>query len=332
MRTRTLLAAAAANLLILFAGACSSTPPNSWVGSNEIYVIMVQFTQASEGIQGTLDYAQLKQDGQREVRTEHRGFTGSIDAGRITLTFSQGLGFTSSVSGSVSRRELMLSFPDSVTGGLVQVRLRPGEVSEYTEGVEALRITAGENADHAAEVKRSAAADKRLQGLNDAIEGDFNELEKALSSAPEFSQFEHDLKAARQELASARTAAGKAADAGKNSDGCYEAGNARYHAGSIEYHANAIDFAAQRVQGKVDAVNRLSARLDTDSRALIAELAARGELMDAANSNALRELQERAAKTVTSWSTSVASYQQQVVTLVKEGNAVADAAEKAFCS
>jgi hypothetical protein len=76
--------------------------PNIWVGSGATEAVMIQLTRSGNALSGTLDDTNLDRAGGVTPKTVHAAFTGTVDRTAITLTFPQGLGFSTSLSGTLT--------------------------------------------------------------------------------------------------------------------------------------------------------------------------------------------------------------------------------------
>jgi hypothetical protein len=311
-------------------------PATSWVGSDNTTALLIQFTRAGSNLQGTLDATQLQQADAETTDTQHLGFTGVIDGSRVTLTFNEGLGFTNTISGTITRSRLTLNFPDTRTGQLVSIALHPGGTEEYQTGVDALQAHASANAQQAAQASASAAAEAELTGASDAVENavenDVNTLDDKLTKGPDFSVFDADLASAKKALGAAKTYAAKAKAEGRGSDdGCYDASNAAYEASNVQYYVDSIDYDAQNAQSTIEEASQLTSKLTKDYQTLQRVLHDQDQPGDTANDEVVSSLQDKATKALASWRAQVADYQTKVKKLVAQANAAAESAQQAVC-
>lgn len=130
--------------------ASDTIPPNSWLSVRPNDVLLIQYTRTEDNVQGTVDESYLKSDS-LSVGSHHVAVRGVINETNLTLDIA-GTPFSGSLSGS----RLTLNLPDSVSGGIETVEMRPGSTAEYNAGVAALQATASANADAAAQAAASA--------------------------------------------------------------------------------------------------------------------------------------------------------------------------------
>src|SRR5581483_4658990 len=91
---------------------------------------MIQITKNGNAVTGTLDDTSLQSPGSTQVAPLHAAFTGTVDGSAITLSFPEGLGFTTNISGSVTTNKMTLQIPQT-NGQLVALTLTPGSVDDY---------------------------------------------------------------------------------------------------------------------------------------------------------------------------------------------------------
>lgn len=241
------------------AAAPASTPAavvvnsvTGWVHVDDGAAVFIGWTVSGTTVTGTYSSAILSNG---TIKTENDGYTGVIDGGAVTLTFTAAFGGTT-ISGQVGDNALTLSFPRS-DGTLAPVTFAPGAATDYNTAVTALQQSAAgiaaasqESASQAAVVAQSqadiasarAAVDTAAKHLADAI-GPIADDAKVVNAA--ITAVNTDLSKQRaalqkvQKEAAVVVATAKTAGPG-NSDNCYAASTVTYDASDVDYQGNAI--------------------------------------------------------------------------------------------
>jgi hypothetical protein len=311
----------------------NAAPANSWVGTEpDGSVLLVQFSRAGQTIQGTLDFSSFSTD-RTQVESTHAGFTGVIEGTNITLTFAEGLGFATAVSGSIDSATLALNFPDSTSGGLATVSLTPGGLDKYNAGVASIKAKAAANAQARAQAQAQAAADAKRAEAADVVNNDMSKLQKVLDNGVSFTALDNDLATANRDLATTQADAQKAISEGRGSfDGCYDAHSAQYDAGTVKYDLDSLTFDENfYVTEIIDQVNRLIATLQQDFANFGAVYASQNPSVYASDADAVNALVSKARAAVNTWGSKLPPYTSQAQQYLDQANAAAAAAVKAVC-
>lgn len=327
--------------------ACSAVPltgsrsgiPHVWVGEDATSVFMIQVTRQGNSLTGTFDEAGLDTAGSVTVTPVHAAFTGTVDGTALTLTFPGGLGFDTTISGSLSSDQMILQAPQS-DGSIAAVKLRPSSVDAYNRRVAGVQATAQTNADasaSAAEAQATAAATRTAQAnIDDAahtVGVDMAALRTASDDSPSFDGFKTDLNEARRDLAQAKSDASAAAGESDPTVACDDATAATDDATGVHDAATGVEDDTNAVDEAITTVTSAADQLDQDlaayrdSAATMPDYAA----ADAPDTAAIQAVQKHAATQTHAWQATAAGYRRQVEQLVTAADAVAAKADKRYC-
>jgi hypothetical protein len=300
---------------------------------------MVQLTRQDNSLTGTFDEAGLDTAGSVTVKPVHAAFTGTVDGTALTLTFPGGLGFDTTISGSLSGDEMILQAPQS-DGSIAAVALRPSSVDAYNGRIAGVQAAAQANADAsaaAADAEATVAAARTAQAEIDAaahaVSEDMAALRTARGDSPNFEGFKTDLGDARRYLAQAKSAASAAAGESDPTAACDDATAAADDATAVHDAATGVEDETTAVGDAVTAVTAAANQLDQDLAAYREATAAMPDYTaaDAPDTEAIQALQKHAAQQTRAWKATAAGYQRQVAQLVTAADAVAAKADKQYC-
>jgi hypothetical protein len=334
---------ATAWLIGLAVTACSAPPAagtsHVWVGGDATSAVMVQLTRQDNSLTGTFDEAGLDGVESARVKPVHVAFTGTVDGTALTLTLSGGLGFATTVSGSLSGDEMILQAPQG-DGSIAAVTLRPSSVDAYNRQVAGVQATAQANADAsvaAADAAASAAAVRtaraRIDSAAHALSEEVAALRTAGDGSPSFEGFKADLVDARDHLAQAKSHAAAAAAESDPTAACDDATAATDDATAVHDAATGVGDETTAVGDTVTAVTEAADRLDQALTAYRQALATMPEYAaaDAPDTEAIQAVRKHAVERTGAWQAAAAGYQRQVAQLVTAADAVAAKADKRFC-
>ncbi len=300
-----------------------------WVGSDSADAYMIQVTRQGAALSGTYDATWLATSTQ--ATSVHAAFSGVIDGNAITLSFPEGLGFVSNVSGTVSTTSMVLQMAQT-DGTVSPLSLKPSTIDDFNRRVASVRDAADVNTSASAAAAVRQQTQEQIDAAAATVGKDVDAVHSA-DQAPDFSDFDSDLAAATKDLAQTKTDAGKAAGETDPGDACYDAGSAAYDAGSVQYDSGSIDYDANGVKADSDAVHKtidsLSADLATYQRLSAAMPSYQPVYVP--DPTAVRDLEDQATKAAAGWKTKASKYQSEVAKLLTQANAVAAQAQKQYC-
>lgn len=157
---------AAIMLGVLLAGCGESPVPSSWVATDGEAAVYIRWVRDGNALSGQLRVARL--DG-LEVVNEEVPFSDSVSGSDVVLQLERLLGLTQTITGTVGRDELALSFPQE-DGTLEDVVLVAGDVSGFNEGVRELQTEAATNREIQAEIEEVEAAEREREAQQEAAQ------------------------------------------------------------------------------------------------------------------------------------------------------------------
>lgn len=205
-------------------------------------------------------FARIEAADPYRVDADSASFTAVIEGSSVTLTFTQGLGFTANVTGSIEGDRLSLAHP-AEDGSLVVLDFEPATAADYNAVVQSLHKVA---ADAQAEKEAQEAFVAQQVVIDDASaavlaeSASLQEAEKAarshLESTPQALQrVEERLAATLEQL--------QELDSADPYDLCYQAGEVEYAASEVEYAASEVEFTLDPVTSELDAIKESIAGL-----------------------------------------------------------------------
>lgn len=149
----------------------------------------VTWTRSGDTLLGQLTQAKSAEDGSGTVDTQRVDFDGTAEGSSVSLRLNQGLGNTSTLTGTIDGDTLTLDYP-GLEGDVVTVRLREGDAEDFNAALGALR-------DEVAQAKQDAdlaAADQQARddaaGLADGVRASMDALagaaENTTASNPDY--------------------------------------------------------------------------------------------------------------------------------------------------
>ena len=177
--------------------ACANgNPQQGYLAQGSDWVAFLQVTRNGNNLSGDLEDASISASDPTKVSTVNASFTGTTDGNSITLTFQEGLGFATSMSGSYSGSDIDLSIPQP-DGTLATATFSPSNTGTYNSAVQALQrkarqASAAQQEQQAAqqqaqlEADERAAVDKAIAAVNSDLNGvvnDINSLANTLNAA-----------------------------------------------------------------------------------------------------------------------------------------------------
>jgi len=312
--------------------------PNVWVGSDGSAAVMIQVVRTGNTLSGTLDEAGLDDPGAVSVKPVHAAFTGSVDREAITLTFPEGLGFSSSLSGTVTGRRMSLRVAQE-NGAVATVTLQPGTVDQYNRLIAGVNGQASANASasaaaavDAAQARAEDEARQRVDAAAATVADDLRALREAIDDKPDFGDFDGDIATARDDLAAARN---DAAQAGSDDPAaaCSDATAAQSDESAVQSDSSSIDSDVSALGSNVDAVNSAVADLekDLDDYHTVAAGAPGYRPAAAPDESAVASAIGTAHATIKGWKGRADSYRSTVAGLLAKASDVADQAVRKYC-
>lgn len=238
----------------------------------------MQLTLSGTSLTGTLDVADLKNG--TAVDTQHRSFNGSKSGQDITLTFNEGLGVVTNVSGAIDNDTVALNFPQG-NGTIQSTTFALSDSSSYNTALHQLQQQASEaQASQAATAQASqeaqAAADQQAQTsqsaadqqarLDSAVVGAAQNVSAAIGrvQGDNFgpTSLNHDLQTQQSDLTTMRNDEAKARTEADPSTRCADASTVQADAStiaadysSLQADQSSVSATVQGFQGDIDAAN-----------------------------------------------------------------------------
>lgn len=316
-----------------------ATEPGVWVSAASGGAVMIHVASDEPDLTGTLDQVELSGPGQTEIETTHASFTGTVDGSSVVLTFPLGLGFMTSLSGSLSAGSMTLNLPQD-SGIIATVTLTPSSRAAYNRAVEAVRSQAATNSRArasaaAVDAERSvrAAAEQKITDAASRVMDTVTRLSAATAAGPGFTGFEAALAAAKKAVAEARRYADQAAGEADEYTACSRAYSARSAAYSADTAGYSGDSAADTVAFKIRELNDLVAAVN---RARIDYATALSQLSGYTPANppddrAIQKAVAAASGQTSAWKAKSDDYQRKIADEIKQATAIADKAEQQYC-
>ncbi len=267
--------------------ACGSSGQQGYLSQpNPNSVQFLQVTRNGNNLSGDYESATIPDSDPTTVNTVNASFTGTTDGSQMTLTFQQGLGFETSISGSYSGSNIDLSIPQN-DGTLATEDFAPSDTNAYNSIVHTLQQQAQQTKDQqdaaaaaqqaaqqqaAREAAERDAVDKAIGRVNSdtsAISSDINQYNGLQG------QVSNDLKQAYNDTITAYNDMKKVQAEGASSDTC--GGDATVVAGDATVVAGDLTVVNgdQTVeQGDKQTVTNDVSRLDADFQALQSAMSA----------------------------------------------------------
>ena len=149
-------------------------------------VTFVQWSESGNSIEGFLQnlYVATDAEGIPQVQSEELGFSGTLDGGEVSMTFSE-LGTSRTWTGTLEGDTLTLTIPDG-DGTLSTLRAQAATVEDYNEEAQEFRQRVAQQAAELAEQRRqSEQRTERIVAQQEAVRKADEELGKALDALDE---------------------------------------------------------------------------------------------------------------------------------------------------
>ncbi|MGW9028396.1 hypothetical protein ACWGQ5_30455 [Streptomyces sp. NPDC055722] len=218
--------------------------PNVWVGTENDGVAMVELTRTGSSLSGSLDITGIPSSNPTTTKSQHAAFTGTVDGTAVTLRIDGAFGSVGSLSGTLTSAELNLHVPNSETGTMYTLALRPGTVDDYNSKVGDLQSQARQaltDLQDAQDQANQAAADAETRGQIDAAatkaNSAYTELKRTLGVPVDYSTFVTDLATVRRGLKTVKDNAASLS----GEDACIDAGSVESDAGTVEMDAGTLE-------------------------------------------------------------------------------------------
>jgi hypothetical protein len=267
----------------LAATACAGQE-QGYLGQGSNWVDFVQWTQNGSSLTGSITSAEL--DG-TSVKSNRAAFTGVVNAKQVTLTFPQGFGVVTNLSGSLNGTALDLDVPQP-DGTIATVEFSPGAVTDYNKAVLALQDRAAQQRAQAAQQQAQQEAQQQAQQAADqqarreadarnavdqgvsAVNGDVNSLTHDVGSFQSLSSaVDADLKQAYKDTVATYQALQQVQSEGHGSLGCgVDATTVGVDATSVGVDETSVGVDQTSEQIDVQSVNRDIATVDADFQSL----------------------------------------------------------------
>lgn len=221
--------------------------------------VFIEWIEVAGELTGTLYWTSPDEENRYGFASDSFSFSGVLSADRLALTFAQGFGFSTAISGQLSDDTLTLFFPED-DGEPVAIVMLPGTLAEYQQAVQALDLAAAQDQECAQEMGATATAIAEQQN---AVAGANDRLDRALSSLAESTEslagettFDDELTAYDGDLTIMQDDDEvMRADAAVEPFDCYQLGVVEYDLGTIEYDMDTIEYDGSSLQYRIDWVN-----------------------------------------------------------------------------
>lgn len=114
-----------------------------YVGADNSGVVFIYWTESGNTLTGTLQKTYLAPNNRTGIGADTIGFTGVRSGKQMTLTFPQGFGLTTMLTGTFEDFGITLYVPDS-RGTITPLRCYAGNAADYNRAVVSLRESVGQ--------------------------------------------------------------------------------------------------------------------------------------------------------------------------------------------
>ena len=191
---------------LLLAGCGGSGGPSSFVGTASNAAVYVTWTRSDDALSGQLTQAMAPEQVDGEVQTNRVGFSGTVSGEAVSLRLEQGLGTSSTLTGSLDGDTLSLDYPGA-DGGVTAIKLHRGDSAAFNDELAALRgrvaDTKQQADEQAAQDEIAADAAAAVENVNRLIDGLAAAAENATASNPGL--YDSDLDTIRSGLDTAKS-------------------------------------------------------------------------------------------------------------------------------
>ena len=246
-------------------------------------VQFLQVTRSGSSLTGTLQSAGIAATDSTTVTTFNDAFTGTVDGSQnLTLTFPQGFGFTSALSGRYNGSDIQLSVPQT-DGTLATEDFAPSDTTAYNSAVNALQQKAAQalaDQQAAAAAQQQAQQDAQARAVVDqaisVVKGDFTSLASDIGSykslyASLSTDVQQTYKDTNVTYADLKIVQNEGASSSTCSSDAYSVGSDAYTVGSDEYTIESDQYSEQ---ADVQTVNGDISNLNADFQKMQAAEAA----------------------------------------------------------
>jgi hypothetical protein len=298
-----LKAVALVSLLVAWLVGCGGPAQQGYLAqSSANSAQFLQVTRNGSNLSGNLQNASISSSDPTTVTTFSAAFTGTTDGSAITLTFPQGLGFTSSISGSYSSGHIDLSVPQT-DGTLATEDFAPSDTNAYNSAVHALQqqaqqALARQQAAAAAQQEAQQEADERaaVDQAIAAVKGDFNAIAGDINYKSLYASVNSDKQQAYRDTVTAYNDLKTVQAEGPNSLNCgADAGTVAADAGTVEADLGTLSADQGTEQADVATTNSAVGMLSSDFQKLQGAQAAIPSYQPAGLQTATQVSKERTA-------------------------------------
>lgn len=134
----------------------SNQGARGWVYRDSSTALFLSWTRSASNVTGSLSVTNLPDPSASQASTTNAAFNGTVSGASVTLSFPQGFGAVSSLSGQLNGTVLVLSIPQT-DGSLQPVTFHPGTATDYNTGVAALQASASAHQQASASASAQAA-------------------------------------------------------------------------------------------------------------------------------------------------------------------------------
>ncbi|MGA7911388.1 MAG: hypothetical protein WCC30_07560 [Candidatus Dormiibacterota bacterium] len=263
-------------LLVLFSPllllGCGGNSQQGYLAQSNASAQFLQVTRNGSNLSGNLQSASISSSDPTTVTTFNASFTGTTDGTAITLTFPQGLGFATSISGSYSGDHIQLSVPQS-DGTLSTEDFAPSDTNAYNTAVQALhqqaqQAQADQQAATAAQQQAQQEADQRaaVDKAISAVNSDFTQVTNDINSYKSlYASVNSDEQQGYKDTVTTYNDLKKVQSEGSGNSNCgVDANTVAVDANTVAVDQNTVEVDQNSEQVDVQSINGDISRLDAD--------------------------------------------------------------------
>jgi hypothetical protein len=192
--------------VLLAACGGSASGPGSFVGTASNAAVYVTWTRSKDALTGELTQAFMPEKVGDQVQTDRVSFTGTVSDSAVSLRLDEGLGSTSTLTGTLDGDTLTLNYPGQ-DGGVTTVTLRRGDGAAFNTQLAALRGRAARDKrqadEQAAQAQAASDAAAAVENVRRQIDALAQAADNATASDPDL--YQSDLDTIRSDLDTAKS-------------------------------------------------------------------------------------------------------------------------------
>jgi len=242
-------------------------------------VVFLQWTRSADTLTGALTQAYTAPGDPTALKHDSATFTGVLSGGSVTLNFPQGLGTSTTWSGTLNGDTLIMSFA-AADGSLQTLTFTPGTVADYNTALAQVQAEVGQAQATAQAAQQAQQAAQQLQQEQHAIDQDAQQVQSDLAAVPQavsqlpldvahvpsdLSQEAADVQTTYQDEQTTLTAAANA-----SSDVCGDANTTQGDANTVQGDENTVNGDGNTINGDIDSVQAAVSELQNAFKDLAA--------------------------------------------------------------